>query len=133
MFTFIWNSPVNKVKKDILCKEYSEGGLKMIDLNVFINALKSTWIRRFCEKNCKWQNIFMSYIDKNKLFSCGGAYIKNLYLKIKNYFWKDVLRSWEMLIARERERDTDWEYFLSNPIWLNNLIKIENKPPYFKD
>lgn len=131
MFTFIWNSPVNKVKKDILCKEYSEGGLKMIDLNVFINALKSTWIRRFCEKNCKWQNIFMSYIDKNKLFSCGGAYIKNLYLKIKNYFWKDVLRSWEMLI--DRERDTDWEYFLSNPIWLNNLIKIEDKPPYFKD
>ena len=30
LYTFIWKSSVNRVKKDIMQKEYQEGGLKMI-------------------------------------------------------------------------------------------------------
>ena len=41
LYTFIWKSSVNRVKK-----EYQEGGLKMINIHSFILALKSTWIRR---------------------------------------------------------------------------------------
>ena len=68
LYTFIWKSSVNRVKKDIMQKEYQEGGLKMINIHSFILALKSTWIRRLFFNNCKWQNIFMSSIDINKLW-----------------------------------------------------------------
>ena len=57
LYTFIWKSSVNRVKKDIMQKEYQEGGLKMINIHSFILALKSTWIRRLFFNNCKWQNI----------------------------------------------------------------------------
>jgi hypothetical protein len=46
LYTFIWKSSVNRMKKDIMQKEYQEGGLKMINMHSFILALKSTWIRR---------------------------------------------------------------------------------------
>jgi hypothetical protein len=46
LYTFIWKSSVNRVKKDIMQKKYQEGGLKMINIHSFILALKSTWIRR---------------------------------------------------------------------------------------
>ena len=44
LYTFIWKSSVNRVKKDIMQKEYQRG-LKMINIHSFILALKSTWIR----------------------------------------------------------------------------------------
>jgi hypothetical protein len=31
LYTFIWKSSVNRVKKDIMQKKYQEGGLKMIN------------------------------------------------------------------------------------------------------
>ena len=47
MYKFIWNNKPDKVKRSQICKPYSEGGLKMIDLENFIMALKITCIRRF--------------------------------------------------------------------------------------
>ena len=53
LFTFIWNSPVCRVKKEILQNNYDNGGLKMINLNAFILSLKSTWICRLFQKDKK--------------------------------------------------------------------------------
>jgi hypothetical protein len=38
IFTFIWSSPVHRVKKELLQKDFCEGGLKMINLNLFIGS-----------------------------------------------------------------------------------------------
>jgi hypothetical protein len=84
LYTFIWKSSVNRVKKDTMQKKYQEGGLKMINIHSFILALKSTWMKRLFFNNCKWQNIFMSSIDINKL-SCGGSgYIEQVIESVKN-------------------------------------------------
>lgn len=127
-YTFVWNSPIHRVKKDVLVNEYLEGGIKMIDLYSFTMALKSLWIRRIFQRDSKWQSILMSDIDKNKLFNYGVQYIKQVCLHIKNSFWKDVFRAWEMII--DKERNMDYEYFLSSPIWFNNMIRIVNTPVF---
>jgi hypothetical protein len=46
LFQFVWQGPIGKIKKEVLVKDYTNGGLKIINLTAFINALKSTWIRR---------------------------------------------------------------------------------------
>jgi hypothetical protein len=134
LYTFIWKSSVNRVKKDIMQKKYQEGGLKMINIHSFILALKSTWIRRLFFNNCKWQNIFMSSIDINKL-SCGGSgYIEQVIESVKNQFWKDVLYAWKSVI--EKDENKDWTNFLANTIWLNKQVKIDKRtifyPEWFK-
>ena len=67
-----------------------EGGLKMINLNLFILALKTTWVRKLFRTECKWDNILFSTINQEKLFNFGNGYIS--YIKknvVKNKFWKD--------------------------------------------
>ena len=47
IYDFLWDGKPDKISRKQICKEYLEGGLKMIDINKFIKSLKSTWIRRF--------------------------------------------------------------------------------------
>ena len=52
----------------------------MINLMAFIEALKSTWIRRLLISDCKWQ-IFIKqyrYIQIEKQTGCGMNYIQEL-------------------------------------------------------
>lgn len=130
-YTFIWNSPVHRVKIDVLEMNYEDGGLKMININNFIAAMKCTWVRRLYNSNSKWQNIFMSQVDKDKFFSYGDEFIKQLKIKTVNRFWQDVLES--LLLLIEKEQNQDWSYFLASPIWMNSIFKIDNKPFIYQD
>ena len=47
LFTFLWEGTA-RIKRSVICKDYLDGGLKMINTKAFINALKTTWIRQFC-------------------------------------------------------------------------------------
>ena len=58
-------------KKSVIVKEYMEGGLKMINLNAFINGLKTTWIRRLVQKENKWSKIIEQTLDVKKTFLYG--------------------------------------------------------------
>ena len=64
IFTYIWSSPVHRVKKSLLQKDFCEGGLKMINLNLFILALKTTWVRKLFRTEGKWDNILFSTINQ---------------------------------------------------------------------
>ena len=45
LLDFLWEGP-SKIKQNVLVKDYSEGGLKMINIDAFIKGLKATWIRQ---------------------------------------------------------------------------------------
>ncbi|XP_052074422.1 uncharacterized protein LOC127712168 [Mytilus californianus] len=128
---FIWNSPVHRVKKELLQKDYSEGGLKMINLSSFITALKSTWVRKLFQSDNKWKNVLFSIINQEKLFKFGNGYLSNIKVNMKNKFWLDVFHAWDIII--DKDENNTWEYFLSSPLWMNNCIKIENKPVFYKN
>ena len=36
LFTFLWNNKPNKIKTSVITKQYSEGGLQMINLNFLL-------------------------------------------------------------------------------------------------
>ena len=79
----------SKIKNSVIIKQYCEGRLQRINLNTFIEVLKSTWIRRLFISNCKWQNLLKSEIEIDKLSGCN---VKNVITSIQNKFWKDVLQ-----------------------------------------
>ena len=45
-YTFIWDGNPDKISRKVLIEDYSVGGLKMTDIEVFDKALKATWINR---------------------------------------------------------------------------------------
>ena len=65
----------------------------MINLNAFVNALKSTLIRRLLLTESKWQEIIKIQINLEMLTSCNVEYIQDILSTLNNQFWKDVLKS----------------------------------------
>ena len=54
-YKFIWNGKRNKIKRTTLCKSLDERGLNIIKINVFIDSLIITWIRKMLkEEKCRW-------------------------------------------------------------------------------
>ena len=56
LFNFMWNSKIDKIKRKVITKNYTCGGLKMIDLDQYIKGLKCTWIRRILkDSHSNWK------------------------------------------------------------------------------
>ena len=45
-YNFLWNDKGDKIKRNIMINDYSEGELKMIDIVSFNRSLKATWIKK---------------------------------------------------------------------------------------
>ena len=45
-FKFLWNGGPDRIKRNLIVKDLSVGGMRMINIRVFIKALKISWIRR---------------------------------------------------------------------------------------
>ena len=54
-YNFLWDGKGDKIKRDIIISEYKSGGLRMIDIKSFNKALKSTWIKKYLDKNQPWK------------------------------------------------------------------------------
>ena len=50
IYNFIWNDNREKVKRDTMNKNYIEGGLKMIDMDKYIEAIQIHWANRLTNK-----------------------------------------------------------------------------------
>ena len=114
LFNFLWSNNV-KIKRKVVIKQYWEGGLKMVNLAAFIEALKLTWIRRLLQSDSKWQDFIKFFIKSDKLVGCSTEYIKKELINIKNPFWIDVFQSW---IKYNEKLVVDDEFILKSPIFL---------------
>ena len=56
-FNFLWNGKGDKIKQNTMISNYSEGGLQMIYLISFNEALKSIWVKKYLdpENHGKWK------------------------------------------------------------------------------
>ena len=130
-FHFIWQSKVDKVKRDILIQEYEDGGLKMIHLNHYICSLKCTWIRRLISSETKYKNIYEFYYTKiDNLINRGKEFARRLITDKTYIFWNEVLDSWIKMC--NLTYPTTFEDILSVNIWDNKNMKIANKTIFYK-
>ena len=115
---YIWGKRA-KIKKSILTKEYSEGGMNMIDIDAFICTLKIKWLKNYLLNSETKCYMFMKNIfDIKKVLNCGKSYCAKLVLCLKNPFWKDVLKSYITFI---------------NKYEIDNLDQILNMPLFYND
>ena len=121
LYDFLWNKKA-KIKKTIVVKQYAEGGLKMINLNAFINALKSTWIRRLLTSDSKWQEFIKMHVNLEKLTSFNTEFIRERCNTLKNQFWKDVFKSF--LDINRKTEETE-EQILKTPLFYNRNIIVD--------
>ena len=53
IFEILWNNRSEKVKRSTLCTDYTNGGLRVTDIDKYIDAIKINWVKRLItpEKN----------------------------------------------------------------------------------
>ena len=69
MYNFLWNNKPDKIKRKQLIQNYQNGGLRMLDIDLFINSLKCSWIKRLFENKNKGQWKLFYF---NKINNFGG-------------------------------------------------------------
>ena len=125
LFNYIWNSKVDRVARTVVTKKFMDGGLNMVNLELFIKSLKLTWIRRLECSNTSWGGLlFSSMPDIFKNYILVGNQLIHRLLKNLNPFWRDVFSS--LMDLREIVKDK----VLETPLWYNELIKIDYKCVY---
>ena len=50
-FNFLWNGKGDKIKRDIMIGDYSQGGLRMIDIQSCNKALKTMWVIKYLDES----------------------------------------------------------------------------------
>jgi hypothetical protein len=59
IFKFIWANKPDKIKRKRLTQDYENGGIKLTDIDCFLNAIKASWVKRYLDKNnkSKWKTL----------------------------------------------------------------------------
>ena len=65
LYKFLWNGKCNKTKRTHMINDYTKGGLKMLHIQSFNNAVKTKWIQRYLDPNNKGkQKLFMDFFSR---------------------------------------------------------------------
>ena len=82
-YDYLWNKGPDKIKRAVVI-QYQDGGLRMINVGIFIKSLKLTWLRRVLLNN----NRYSEFIQEN--FPCIADCLQNgsfFLLKARMLLW----------------------------------------------
>ena len=129
-FEFVWDEKRDKIKRKIAVRHIKEGGINIPDINLYIQALKLSWLRRLTSNpSAKWNYILRAkHPEIKNLESYGSKYLQG---KIQNPFWRDVLTALDILNVKTDLNTA--EDLLAEPLFWNEKFKIGGKTLYFKD
>ena len=51
LYSFLWDGTGDKIKRSVMLNEYKDGGLKMLDIQSFNQALKTKWVKKYFDDN----------------------------------------------------------------------------------
>ena len=126
-FEFIWNGK-DRIKRVICYQDYGDGGLRMIDFELFVKTQRIMWLKRllYGEKRMGWK-LYFDYTFR----TVGGRFIflcnyDTRLLKLKTLlFYLEILRAWQDI-----ENSRNFKAGKINTIFFNNkdyLCKGEKK------
>ena len=124
-YNFLWNGIGDKRKRDVIINNYENGGLKMIDIESFSKALKTTWVKTFLDRNNngKWKLFFeveLQNLGGTSFLYC-NLYRRNLqgYVQSEDAFLLEVVKIWAEI--NFENKIGSFNDFLSTNLWYNSL------------
>ena len=133
IYEFIWKGKTDKISRDQLSNDYPDGGLRLVQVDLFFEALKCTWIRRILNGNIDNKGFIlfskltgMNIDDLEK----GASYTLRVASKVKNAFWREVLVSWSKI--KSKHVPVVLDDILKSCLWNNEHFKIGGKEFNYK-
>ena len=128
---FIWNKKKAKISLRILQKNKADGGLGLVDIKQKEKSIKVAWIQ-ILENNAKAANLAYYFLNNNIREDLWHCNLRRDHITVQlfpnccnNTFWLDVLRAWAEINYKVNN-------VMSQSIWFNSNILIENSPFFWK-
>ena len=133
MFEFLWEGKPDKIKRNTIIQNIENGGLKMVDIELFITSLKASWVKRLSDENNKgdWKFIYTSLMEKyggKLIFESNFESKEAKSMFNKSPFLCNIVESWAKI-----NFDTEIENtcVINQNIWNNSFIKNKGKPLFY--
>ena len=127
-FEFIWGYKPDKVKRTRITKDYKDGGLKMINIDIYLNSVKASWVKKLIssEIDGDWKYIYINELKPfgyEFLFKCNLNEKDVPQLGIKSKFLNDIITAW----CKINYKQSGDNIIDKHIIWHNSDIKISGK------
>ena len=131
LYAFLWSGGPDKIKRTTICSDYTNGGLKMINVHYFEKALKISWIKKMLSnQDSQWFRLLQAtHLNIEKVLLFGDQWCTQFLKLVTNPFWYNILMDW--IDFNKRQDIIEETEPLQNSIWYNS--KISDIPLYFPD
>ena len=98
---FLWNGKNDKIRRSGVCQAYEVSGLKMVDINSFLAALKVSWLKRLLHDDRKLSKILQAMCPLiQNVKQRGGEFANIIMQRVKRLFWFDVFKHYKKISAK---------------------------------
>ena len=122
---FLWDGKPPKIAYNVLIQSIKKGGVKLIDFESKVNALKIGYVKRLLDNSLgKWKSAAAYFYKTNNIkmyFQSNHA----AYKEINHKFYSDIHNFWSELQTIENPTNI---VIQNQTIWNNRYITIENVP-----
>ena len=99
MLDFIWDGKPAKIKMKTLIQDYTKGGLKMIEIESFIKAIKAGWVKRLSDTDNigDWKSIYLTELHNYggvSFFKCNINSNDTKNMKFRSLFLSEIVTTW---------------------------------------
>ena len=136
IFGFLWNTKTEKVKRNVVIRNYECGGLKMVDIRRVIHCFRLKWLGLISNESVgAWKTIcklwFRSLGGMDLLLNCNydNKVIRKEFEKKIPSFYVELLQAW---LALRKNGIVPSVNHTSQILWYNEDIQCENNTLYFK-
>ena len=130
-YQYLWDKKPDKIKRAVITQNYTEGGLRMIEVCTFMKSLKLTWLRRILLNRNKYNDfVHNEFPFIGECLQYGSKYLDSLNINIMNSFWKDVMLSLNSFL--DKVKPNSWKELLSIPLWYNQSIKVGGNVIFYR-
>ena len=130
IFEFIWDKKRDKIKRSIAIREIKEGGINIPNVELYIQSLKLTWMKKIMKENSpKWKTVLLKQYPEIDNISKHGP---TIFLgKSTNTFWTEVFEAFNN-ISKKMEPNKP-EEMLAEPLFNNEKFKIGGRTFHFEN
>ena len=138
VFEYLWGKR-DKVKRSNVIKDIDKGGLGMLDINCYLESLKSIWITRLLSPNGKWSDVFQYYVCKiglpaDYLLKCNVRSVNEFpLLEVLPPFYQAIFLAFNKSKYIKPFKLMNKHEVVQEPIWGNVYFKVNKTCLYLKD
>ena len=129
---FLWDGKPSKIAYDILIQQIDAGGLKLMDIDSKVKALKTMWVKRFFDDSAMRWKATPSHFYKTHDFKQFFKYNIQPESVAHSKFYNDICKFWyetQNCVVSNASK----EYVQQQIIWNNKFITMQRKPIIWTD